>query len=313
MYYSLLAGVIGIIINYTVINYGIPMVFPSVYSFNSIKHKLDVSKVAVPLTIGSCNFDSSTLALNTSNPYKDGFIFMPNSNNLKGGSQFSYTFWLDIKSGYAKHLNNVNIFMRGNKNIKTGVLNIDQTTSQKNTIPLVVCPLVKFSKLKNDGSDDRVNFLEIFFNTLKNPHNKIVINEDVYKFITSSNSNPKWFLVTITFQDYVDFSNAEKGIQIQNYINDNLVSTKILKNDTLKTNNGNVFLTPNFNEEDTQIEGESFYSDLTYFNYALDIIEIENIYKRGINDASGQCVTAKYSSKNNTKDYYHKLSMNNYL
>ena len=313
MYYSLLAGVIGIIINYTVINYGIPMVFPSVYSFNSIKHKLDISKVAVPLTIGSCNFDSSTLALNTSNPYKDGFIFMPNSNNLKGGSQFSYTFWLDIKSGYAKHLNNVNIFMRGNKNIKTGVLNIDQTTSQKNTIPLVVCPLVKFSKLKNDGSDDRVNFLEIFFNTLKNPHNKIVINEDVYKFITSSNSNPKWFLVTITFQDYVDFSNAEKGIQIQNYINDNLVSTKILKNDTLKTNNGNVFLTPNFNEEDTQIEGESFYSDLTYFNYALDIIEIENIYKRGINDASGQCVTAKYSSKNNTKDYYHKLSMNNYL
>jgi hypothetical protein len=313
MYYSLLAGVIGIIINYTVINYGIPMVFPSVYSFNSIKHKLDVSKVAVPLTIGSCNFDSSTLALNTSNPYKDGFIFMPNSNNLKGGSQFSYTFWLDIKSGYAKHLNNVNIFMRGNKNIKTGVLNIDQTTSQKNTIPLVVCPLVKFSKLKNEGSDDRVNFLEIFFNTLKNPHNKIVINEDVYKFITSSNSNPKWFLVTITFQDYVDFSNAEKGIQIQNYINDNLVSTKILKNDTLKTNNGNVFLTPNFNEEDTQIEGESFYSDLTYFNYALDIIEIENIYKRGINDASGQCVTAKYSSKNNTKDYYHKLSMNNYL
>lgn len=313
MYYSLLAGVIGIIINYTVINYGIPMVFPSVYSFNSIKHKLDVSKVAVPLTIGSCNFDSSTLALNTSNPYKDGFIFMPNSNNLKGGSQFSYTFWLDIKSGYAKHLNNVNIFMRGNKNIKTGVLNIDQTTSQKNTIPLVVCPLVKFSKLKNEGSDDRVNFLEIFFNTLKNPHNKIVINEDVYKFITSSNSNPKWFLVTITFQDYVDFSNAEKGIQIQNYINDNLVSTKILKNDTLKTNNGNVFLTPNFTEEDTQIEGESFYSDLTYFNYALDIIEIENIYKRGINDASGQCVTAKYSSKNNTKDYYHKLSMNNYL
>lgn len=311
MYYSLLAGVIGIIINYTVINYGIPMVFPSVYSFNSIKHKLDVSKVAVPLTIGSCNFDSSTLALNTSNPYKDGFIFMPNSNNLKGGSQFSYTFWLDIKSGYAKHLNNVNIFMRGNKNIKTGVLNIDQTTSQKNTIPLVVCPLVKFSKF--EGSDDRVNFLEIFFNTLKNPHNKIVINEDVYKFITSSNSNPKWFLVTITFQDYVDFSNAEKGIQIQNYINDNLVSTKILKNDTLKTNNGNVFLTPNFTEEDTQIEGESFYSDLTYFNYALDIIEIENIYKRGINDASGQCVTAKYSSKNNTKDYYHKLSMNNYL
>jgi hypothetical protein len=121
-------------------------------------------------------------------------------------------------------------------------------------------------------------------------------------------------MITITFQDYVDFSNAEKGIQIQNFINDNLVSTKVIKNDTLKTNNGNVFLTPSFTDNDTQeVDGESFYSDMTYFNYALDIIEIENIYKRGITDASGQCVTAKYSSKENTKDYYHKLSMNNYL
>lgn len=318
MYYSLLAGVIGIIINYVVINYGIPIAFPSVYTFNSMKNKLEVSKVAVPLTIGSCNFDLSAITLNTSNPYKDGFVFMPNSNNLKGGSQFSYTFWLDIKSGYANHLNDINIFMRGNKNVKKGLY--DKTTS-KNTFPLVTCPLVKFSSNLNKNAQDphsnqatRGGFLEIIFNTMKNPYNKVVIDEDVYKYITSSNSNPKWFMITITFQDYIDFSNAEKGIQIQNFINDNLVSTKVIKNDTLKTNNGNVFLTPSFGDDETQeVDGESFYSDLTYFNYALDIIEIENIYKRGITDASGQCVTAKYSSKENTKDYYHKLSMNNYL
>lgn len=321
MYQSLLAGVIGIIINYVVINYGIPLAFPSVYTFNSFRNKLDVSKVAIPLTIGSCNFDTSSMTLNTSNPYKDGFVFMPNSNNLKGGSQFSYTFWLDIKSSYMQHLNNINIFMRGNKNVKKGLY---QTSSNKNAMPLVACPLVKFaSNMNRHGGDHghgeenrphRGNFLEIIFNTMKNPYNKVVIDEDIYKFITSSNSNPKWFMITITFQDYVDFSNAEKGIQIQNFINDNLVSTKVVKNDTLKTNNGNVFLTPSFTDNEAQeVEGESFYSDLTYFNYALDIIEIENIYKRGITDASGQCVTAKYSSKDNTKDYYHKLSMNNYL
>lgn len=320
MYYSLLAGVSGIIVNYLVISYGIPLAFPSVYKYQQIKNKLNVTKVAVPLTTGSCSFDTSSVELNTSNPNKDGFVFMPSSNNIKGGSQFTYSFWLDIKSSYKTHLNDTNIFMRGNKSTKKGLYD----SNVANKYPMIVCPLIKFPNnivpvINNgDSSTDthKSELLEIIFNTTNNPHTSFVIDEDVYKFISSSNSNPRWFLITITFQDYIDFSNSEKGIQVQNFINDNLVSTKVFKNDSLKTNIGNVYLTPSFTEDDSgsSYNSSSYYADLTYFNYALDIIEIENLYKRGVSNADGQCITAKYSTKKSTSpDYYHTLGMNNYV
>ena len=304
MIIALLMGVIGIIINYLVINFGIPLAFPVVYKFSKMKNRLDVSNVSIPLTLGSCNFYSSSTEINTSNPFKDGFVFMPNSNNLKGGSQFSYSFWLDIKSADQNKLSNINIFMRGNKNLSKGLLK--DIFEEKNKYPLTVCPLVKFAK--DQSSNDHL--LDIVFNTAKNPHTVVSIEHSAYNKIKSTNSNPRWFLISIVIQDYIDFSNSEKGIQIQNFINDNLVSTKIIKNDSLKLNNGNVYLTPN-NEDDND-RGSSFYSDLTYYNYALDIINIQKIYDMGISDSSTGCVTAKYTS-NKKKDYYHTLGMSSYI
>lgn len=312
MLQAFLMSLVGIIISYIVINYVIPLAFPMVYKLSAMKNRLDVTKVSLPLTLGSCNFDSSSIEINTSNPYREGFVFMPNSNNLKGGSQFSYSFWLDIKSNYETKLSKLNIFMRGNNSKSKGLLNtkniVESTPdiiATENDIPLVVCPLVRFvnSDDRNDG------LLEIIFNTMKNPHNKIIVAGDVYHKIMSTSSNPKWFLITIVFQDFIDFSNSEKGVQIQHFVNDNLVSTKIIKNDSLRLNNGNIYLTP-FNES-TDDRGNSFYADLVYYNYALDIIEIQNIYNRGITEGSTGCVTAKYSEKKS--DMYNTLGMNAYL
>ena len=306
MIYPLLMGVTGIIISYLVINFGIPLAFPIVYKFSKMKNRLEISNVSIPLTMGSCNFDSSSTEINTSNPFKDGFVFMPNSNNLKGGSQFSYSFWLDIKSTFTSQLSDLNIFMRGNRTLDKGLINV--INDNKNKYPLTVCPLVKFANFSNNND---VHLLDVVFNTAKNPHTVVSIDGDAYKKITSTNSNPRWFLITIVIQDYIDFSNAEKGIQVQNFINDNLVSTKIIKNDSLKLNNGNIYLTPNDNSNDID-RGSSFYSDLTYYNYALDIIDIQKIYDMGISENSTGCVTAKYTSKNKT-DYYHTLGMSSYI
>ena len=147
------------------------------------------------------------------------------------------------------------------------------------------------------------------FNTVKNPHNVVHVDGNVYDKIVSTNSNPKWFLITITFQDYIDFTNSERGIQIQNFINDNLVSTKIIKNDALKLNNSNFHITPNNREEIDK--GSSLFADITYYNYALDIIDIQNIYRNGVTNTSGGCITAKYT--HSTDDKYHTLGMDSYL
>jgi len=324
MYTPILYSVVAIVISYIVITYLVPLAFPKLDFYNKFSNKLSVEKVAVPLTMGSCNFDDSSIEINTSNPDKKGFVFMPNSNNLKGGSQFSYSFWLDIKSTFRRELNGVNIFMRGNPILNKGVvISTDNVSSPPltNKYPLVACPLVRFpdnlntepTQVQNNIEDRNThsrgkNLLEIVFNTKNNPHNIVYVDGDVYDKITSTNSNPKWFLITMVFQDYIDFSNSERGIQIQNFINDNLVSTKIIKNDALKLNNSNFHITPN--NIDEADKGSSLFGDITYYNYALDIIEIQNIYKNGVTNTSGGCITAKYSK---TEDKYHTLGMDSYL
>jgi hypothetical protein len=302
----LIYGIIGIVIDYIVISFGIPYVFPNVYKMNLIKNRLDVTNVRVPLILGACTFDNSRV-INTSNPYKDNFIFMPHSNNMKGGSQFTYTFWLDIKSNFKTYVDDRVIFMRGLKDRKKGLIDITQS---QNPLPLVACPLVKIAKNESSSSSENIGpLLEIVFNTVNNPHNKVSLNEDVYKLITSTHTNRKWFLISIVFQDYMDFTSNEKGIQIQNYINDNLVSTKVIKNDSLKLNNCDVHLSP---YTDTIENNNSFYADLTYYNYALDILDIEKVYSFGVSNESIGCLTAENTSSTQA-DYYNKLSMDNYL
>ena len=98
------------------------------------------------------------------------------------------------------------------------------------------------------------------------------------------------------------------GVQVQCYINDNLVKTQSIKNDSIKINHGNIFLTPN---EDDYGDADSFYADITYHNFALDVIDIQKIYDNGVSSNSG-CVTAKTSS-NELQNKYQRLGQTNYL
>ena len=298
-------GITGIIISYIILTYGMKILFPKLHTYQKLDAQkiLSIGKTSVPLSIGMCNFDSSTIELNTSNPRKSAYIYLPQSNNLKGGAQFSYSFWLDIKSYNNSDLSNRVIFMRGVNKLMEGY---------DNSLPFIACPLVKFGDLSAADSGTVSNaYLEVYFNTLKNPRAKVEFNQSVFEFTRSTNQNPRWFLITIVFQDYIDFNRAEKGIQVQSFINNNLVYTDIVKHDSLKVNNGNFYITPTINTIEST---NSFYADITYHNYALDAVEIESIYNKGVTKRQGACTTAKHSTfKDINSNYYQKLSMNNYL
>ena len=308
-YSGVIFGIVGIIIAYVMNTYGMAVIFPKLYKYkNQARKALNVPKMSVPLTMGVCNFDSSTIEINTSNPRKSAFVELPHSNNLKGGTQFSYTFWLDTKSYNSVDLNDRTIFMRG-------INKLDYNVSR--SIPLITCPLVKFgpylepAKSTSSSDANRHPYLEVYFNTLKNPHAKISLNQSVFDFTRSTSQNPRWFLITLVFQDFVDFNNTERGIQVQSYINDNLVYTDVIKNDSLKVNKGDFFITPSTREiENTN----SFYADITYHNYALNVNEIDQIWSRGVTNENAACTSAKQRSlKFVDTDQYQKLSMNNYL
>lgn len=301
---SILFGLVGVIISYVILTYGMRAIFPRLYRDNAViaENILEIKKVSVPLTVGMCNFDSSSMELNTSNPRKTAYIYLPQSNNLKGGVQFSYSFWLDVKSNNNADLSDRVIFMRGINTLLQGY---------DNNLPFVVCPLVKFAKLRQANSEENTPYLEIIFNTLQNPRTMITLNQSVFNLTRSTNTNPRWFLITITFQDYIDINKSEKGIQIESYINNNLVYTDIIKNDSLKVNNGDFYITPAKGPSEST---NSYYADIMYHNYALDVTQIEKIYNKGVSHQKGACFTAKYSTNVDVdSDMYQRLSMTNFL
>lgn len=312
-YNGFVFGIIGIVISYLLITYGIMFLFPKLYQYEkataNMQNILNVNKTTVPLSVGVCNFDSSTIQINTSNPRTAGYVHLPQSNNLQGGAQFSYSFWLDTKSYNMYDLSNRIIFMRGIH---------DKTYKNfSSTLPFVACPLVKFGasigQANTDKYGNRPAYLEVLFNTVKEPHSRISLNQEVFDMTRSTNQNPRWFMITITFKDYVDFKNHEHGIQIQSYINDNLVYTDVMKHDSLKLNNSDFFITPSDTSSTTK-NINSLYADITYYNYALSINEIESMYNKGVANETSVCTTAKAKSMRVVNDdKYQRLDKNNFL
>lgn len=280
---AFLFGIIGTIISYIIINFYVPWIFPESTMHKKMQNRLFVDKVSIPITKGRCNFNSSISEINTSNVFKDEYLYLPDSNNIKGGSQFSFSFWLNMAPGYKNNLADKIIFYRGlYLKEKSFFPDTEVRTLRQNDSPHVKCPLVKFSSL----TDETRNLsLVIQFNTFKEITKTINLEEEVFSLIQSSSSNPRWYLITLSFQDYIDFTNFEKGIQFQAFINDSLVKTSNFKDDSLKVNHGNLIITP----DDTKMDINSSYADLTYHNYALDIIEVQKLFNKGINNE--KCTT----------------------
>lgn len=287
----------------------VPLFFPNVTIIKKTKDELNTRKVKIPITYGTCNFAASSVEINTSNPSRTDYVYLPDSNNLKGGAQFSYTFWLKLTSSKLNNSGKI-IFMRGIHSSKydTSLSKGRVEGHSDNSETLVKCPLVRFA---NDRSNNLRPCLDIEFNTLKNPHNVVKLDQGVFDLLQSSAENSKWYLVSLVFQDYIDFTNQERGVQIQIFLNDTLVRTETVKNDSIKINHGDILLTPTKDSTDS----ESYYNNLIYYNYALDIIEIQNIFLARANQEG--CSTAKDKSfvdlSMQTKKEYNRLSLYNQL
>lgn len=282
--------IVGILFDLFLLNIVIPYIFPNIYKYNNLKNKLDTTVMSVPLTIGKCSLSSSSIHLNTSNPWKNQYIHTPHSNNVVGGAQYSYSFWLDMKSDFEDSLD---FFIKGS----TKKVSYDGKTPDY----LIASPLVRFN--------DKSNYMTIRFNTLNDPLTEVHLTEKFFEMTKSTPTNPRWFLFVLVFADYFDFKNQEKGIEFRCFVNTDLVVSKTIKNDALKLNSGDLYITPSGSSPDNI----NYYADLTYHNYALNVVDIETIYANGVNTEAGCQVQAYAESGGNNAVTYSKLSMYNYL
>ena len=206
---------------------------------------------------GLLPLSNSEIQFNTYNEKAGNYVKMPISINNDGGSQYSYSFWLNKKPSqeYANRI----ILLKGLKN--------DNNTTIKN-------PLIKFGNNSNE--------LVIQFNTTNKDNNEIILGKD--NNIFDITTGDVWYLVTVVFKDSINtMTNFENGIVVLVYLNGSLIdSGHEFRNDTLKLNEGPLYILPSIKDQ-THYNLNANLSDIMYHNYALSQYEIEKIYKEGPN------------------------------
>lgn len=299
LFYIFLGVIIGILINLL----WVPYIFSEYYDMKKRdkvdKYKTTSKKEDISITRGVCNLIKNKEKLHTYNYNSDLYVNLKPSVNRMGGIQFTYSFWL--RRSKTSGLNQKILFFRGaeikDKNERgyvyennpnaTGTQKDDeianddfsQETSQskenKNN-RFIKCPLVRFV---NDG-------LRVEFNTIKDPHMFVDLDGEIFGLLKSSKKNPKYNLITITFQDNFDFGGKERGIKVEVFIDDSLIKTSSFENNALRPNKGPIILFANDVDQDDNIDAD--FADLTYHNYAMDINDVDQLYKKGFADISCQ-------------------------
>ena len=206
---------------------------------------------------GILPLNNNEIVYNTVNIKSQKYVKLPKSINNKGGSQFTYSFWMnkyvsDDSSSYA----NRNILLKGLK--------------AENVI--IKSPLIKFG----NNSDKLV----IEFNTSKDDK-RITLDESKFN-LTSGN---KWFLITVVFQDFVNHEDSfEEGINVSVYLNDSLINSGYtFKHHSLRLNNSPLYILPNVNNSNfNSLSGK--ICDMRYHNYALSQMDIKDLYNKSLNE-----------------------------
>lgn len=302
--YLVLAILISLFINYFLIRWA----FNDMYNHtDSDINKTFQANIAIPITTGLCDFNTPK-SITTFNEELKNYLKLPTSVNKKGIEQ-SYSFWMKI-GDESKHLPDRIIFMRGifSKD-DTKVYKLHNGDDSKDPIneQLVKCPLVKFGN--SIAGTHHSNSIVIQFNTLNNPHNEVILDSDVMKIFKSSMNHPRYYLVTLTFQDNIAYNGNENGVLLSVYVNDSLIKTHHVVNDALKINTGDILLNPN--ASDTDKDSTSFFGDLTYYNFALSTQDIIKIFKIG--PTNGTCALNTQSSTTHLSNQYESLSLYNEL
>jgi hypothetical protein len=228
--------------------------------------------------------DGGSLANNTFdtvNPGKTNYVKMTRSLNLKGGAQFSYSMWMQIRDPSAD-LNDRVILLRGDDKTyrvkktdkKTGISTFEAYR--------VKCPLIRFGRIDGEG----VMSFVVEANAINDPNLAVTVapRRDVEDSTLHKNLwsllNKNWMLVSFVFSDHVPIDDFEDGIEISVFINDIRYAIARVR-DTLVQNDGKLYLFPNLGLRTPAANGVSV-AHLKYHNYALGTSDLRAMVQQGV-------------------------------
>jgi hypothetical protein len=252
----------------------------------------------------STSGDLSQLSMNTILPFSPNYISLPFSSNIKGGSQYSYSFWLNVQNPDDLSLMEKPILLRGDNKTYT-YTRTDTLTGEslKFTDYVTMSPMICFGKNKLD--------FQAFFNTTNNIKEtfyapRIESTDSVFRNNVLQILEKGWFLLTFTFEDNIAINEFENGIRVCMYVNDIIYNTQMFKG-SLKLSSGNMYFFPTRDSQNVP-NGVSIAS-VRYFNYALDLKEVTKLYLKRPNTRSANISKQVYNrinlSQGNLLDYYN--------
>lgn len=285
----------------------------SIKSFNTVKNEITIID-------GIYDYkNDNEVSFDTQDSGKNTYINLSPSINQNGGGEYTYNFWLyrDNSSQTFNSLYKV-LFLKGSKQ-KILYSNSGNCLSKNEPYILVKNPLIRIS---ND-----LKSIVIEYNTLVNAD---ALNSDgnissnnntcagsspdnnmlgIYNIDDPSLMN-KFVMITLIIQE-ISSSNDILSKNVTNcklYLNSTLVLDRNVNSPydgtrlgttSMKNNKGKFYLNPKiFNNDNVSSEKKLLIADLKYYNYSLNVIEIENLYNAGFNNKNAVLPNKVASSSN---------------
>eukprot|EP00798_Chlamydomonas_sp_ICE-L_P017313 gene17313-23622_t len=220
----------------------------------------------------------------TLNEYASNYMPIHPSYNRKGGIQFTYQFWINMRNSDSSSVKFRDIILKGDPSVfdyrmvrfadqdfsvATGV---NKRVENKRTIT-TKCPRILFGPTYDS--------FQVELNTIHDPDAHFVIRSVSDASNSSLRRNvmklgqDKWMLVTFTFEDHVAISNHKEGIIIRAYINDTLYATEKIGS-AMRPNKNRLHLFPGKSPIANNRIG-----NMTYYNRALTHEEVAAVFSQG--------------------------------
>lgn len=219
---------------------------------------------------------------NTITPFANTFKKIGRSINTSGGAQFSYQFWIKVEDANDELFKNLVVLLKGDKRkFRVGYYNESGKIIRSEENYAVAAPAIMFTKSYRD--------MCVIMNTTKDPLTKIDINMNASPGVGRQNllslmALNTWFMLTFVFVDNFSVPNAaENGIKFLMYVNEipyiehTANSMPSLRGNTLKQNDGDLFVFP----DNTQSGEFVKIGNVNYYNYALTPNDVTKIYSSG--------------------------------
>jgi hypothetical protein len=271
-----------------------------------IDEKYDLAKKKMVRVIdGFVDASTRNIRYNTTMPIANNYMPIRPSVNIKGGAQFTYSFWM-FKDAGADVANKI-VFLKGddkryNFTIKN---NYDKNAPlvEKFNEHMVFCPMLKF------GADPST--FEIKFNTFAKFDETMLVeritsSDSAYRNNLISTLDNVWHMITVSFEDNIPINDFENGIMVKFYINDVLYKVSRFPS-ALKQNQGDLFMFPNGESPITNVKVSNF----TYYNYVLGEDEIRSLSLGGANSNPSSSTSTSGSTKPPVLSDYNKLDIYN--